>query len=78
MGGPGRARPGIGTELARAVLDWARTEGAPTIALWVTDGNDEARRMYERLGFVATGEWAPMPHHPPTGEIRMRAAIACG
>ncbi|MDP3207950.1 MAG: hypothetical protein Q8M65_02270, partial [Rhodoglobus sp.] len=35
---------------------WAQDAAAHAIALWVSDGNDAARRLYERAGFVATGE----------------------
>ena len=72
---PAERGRGIGAGLARAVMDWARSEGASSMTLWVADGNLAARRMYERLGFEATGEWAPMPHDAATGEIRMRARL---
>jgi GNAT superfamily N-acetyltransferase len=49
-------RRGVGAALIRAVIDWARRGGAPSIALWVANGNDPARRLYERLGFVDTGQ----------------------
>jgi ribosomal protein S18 acetylase RimI-like enzyme len=49
---------------ARALLAWlvedARTRGARTVELHVTEGNDGARRLYESCGFVATGEWEPL------------------
>jgi GNAT superfamily N-acetyltransferase len=67
---------GVGIELAGAVMDWARSAGAKSLTLWVTDGNAAALRMYQRLGFVPTGERAPMPHDAATGEIRMRAALS--
>ncbi len=75
---PAERGRGIGSALTRAVLDWARAEAADTLALWVTDGNVAARRMYERFGFAATGEWAPTPHTAATGEIRMRASLDDG
>lgn len=49
---------------ARALLSWlvehARTRGATTVELHVTEGNDVARRLYEEQGFAATGEWTPL------------------
>jgi ribosomal protein S18 acetylase RimI-like enzyme len=45
---------GIGTHLIRAVLDRAFDRGLP-VTLQVLKGNP-ARRLYERLGFVAVGE----------------------
>ena len=47
---------GAAASLLEALVAWAMLEGAPAIALWVTDGNDVARRVYERGGFVATGQ----------------------
>jgi ribosomal protein S18 acetylase RimI-like enzyme len=56
----------------------ATSQGAPNIGLWVTDGNDTARIMYQRLGFKFTGEWAPLPHDAATGEHRMRIVLGRG
>ncbi len=44
---------GGGDALVRAVLDWA---GPSEVRLWVVDGDRPARRLYERHGFVPTGE----------------------
>lgn len=43
---------GLGTDLIRRVLDAVRESGGPAVSLSVEDGNP-ARRLYERLGFVA-------------------------
>src|SRR5664279_4937116 len=43
---PARGR-GIGTMLTRAVLDWAIASHAPALSLWVADGNDTARMLYQ-------------------------------
>jgi ribosomal protein S18 acetylase RimI-like enzyme len=42
-------------ELVAAVLDWAQSEGAKLVRLKVIQGNDRARRFYERMGFRSTG-----------------------
>jgi len=62
---------GIAAPLIEAVADWARADGASELALWVVDGNDGARRVYERAGFVATGERQPFPGDDPRIESRM-------
>ena len=71
-GGPGKSRAlaavtamwvdprfrmqGIGDLLLRTVLDWTRSMKYREVFLWVTDGNDNAERLYARHGFVRTGE----------------------
>src|ERR1700730_1494629 len=43
-------------ELVEAVLAWAQSEGAKVVRLKVIQGNDRARRFYERMGFRSTGQ----------------------
>ena len=43
---------GVADALVAAVVDWA---GDRDVVLAVMDGNERARRLYERCGFVATG-----------------------
>jgi ribosomal protein S18 acetylase RimI-like enzyme len=52
---------GAGRALLDAVVAWARDRdrGRP-IRLSVTDGNDAARRLYERYGFADTGVTEPL------------------
>jgi ribosomal protein S18 acetylase RimI-like enzyme len=47
-----------------AVVEWARGRGETEIRLWVTDTNDTARRLYERLGFAGNGTVQPLPSDP--------------
>lgn len=47
---------GVATQLIERLAAWAQDAGAHAIALWVSDGNDDARRLYGRAGFVPTGE----------------------
>jgi ribosomal protein S18 acetylase RimI-like enzyme len=68
---------GVGAMLTRAVVDLATSQGAPSVGLWVTDGNDTARAMYQRLGFEFTSEWA-LPHDAATGEHQMRIVLGPG
>ena len=63
------------TDLVEAVCAWAVRTGAATVALWVVDGNDRARRFYERLGFVLTGERQPLPTDPRVDEELMRRTL---
>ncbi len=46
-------RQGIGRELLRRLIDWARTQKTPSMMLEVRAGNDEAIPLYESFGFVA-------------------------
>ena len=48
---------GLGRRLLDAVLALCR--GDDTVQLWVADGNP-ARSIYERAGFVPTGEREPI------------------
>ena len=47
---------GVAAQLLDAVRKAAEEAGAQAIGLHVFAGNDRARRVYERLGFVLTGE----------------------
>jgi ribosomal protein S18 acetylase RimI-like enzyme len=61
----------VASELVAAVLSWATKQGAHTVGLWVTHGNDRAQRFYERTGFTVTGDVQPLPSDPCKNEIRM-------
>jgi ribosomal protein S18 acetylase RimI-like enzyme len=54
---PQRRGGGIGRALLEAAVTFA---GDGEIVLSVTEGNDAARRLYERFGFVATGFTEPL------------------
>ena len=47
---------GVGTALLEAAAREARARGCAEIRLDVVHGNDRARALYERRGFVAVGE----------------------
>jgi GNAT superfamily N-acetyltransferase len=42
---------GVGAALLRAAEDWARAQGYAKLTLHVFEGNDRARRVYERAGY---------------------------
>lgn len=56
---------GFGRALLDTVVAWSRDRGRDRISLHVTEGNDGARRLYESIGFVATGEWEPLRDGSP-------------
>ncbi|MEW6372396.1 MAG: GNAT family N-acetyltransferase [Pseudomonadota bacterium] len=49
-------RHGLGARLLGHALDWARQQGLAWVDLEVLSNNLPARRLYERSGFVQTGE----------------------
>lgn len=56
---------GIGARLVEEVLGWARSWGADSVILGVTETNDGAAGFYEHLGFADTGERYPLREHSP-------------
>ena len=73
---PDERRRRTAVRMLQAACEWARTAGTQTLTLWVTEGNDPARRLYESWGFQATGERADLPHTAATGEERMQLRIS--
>jgi ribosomal protein S18 acetylase RimI-like enzyme len=68
---PGSRERGIGEALVRAVTAWASALGVDHLALWITRGNEHAKRLYERMGFSETSEIVPLPSDPCINELRM-------
>jgi GNAT superfamily N-acetyltransferase len=62
---------GVGARLVNAVVDWAKREGYDSVFLWVTGGNAVAERLYERCGFVRTGQVQPVHPGEPRVEYEM-------
>jgi ribosomal protein S18 acetylase RimI-like enzyme len=62
---------GVGAALITAVTGWAKARDATEIHLWVNENNIPARRLYQRCGFVLTGERAPLPSNPALHEVAM-------
>lgn len=75
VAGPWRGR-GVADALLSAVIDWAASTGAPALCLAVADGNDRARRFYERAGFRATGHSEPLRSRPAVCTWEMRLSLA--
>ena len=73
---PDERRRGTAARMLQAACEWARAAGTQTLTLWVTEGNDPAKRLYESWGFRATGERADLPHTEATGEERMQLRLS--
>jgi GNAT superfamily N-acetyltransferase len=61
--------------LVRSVIDWARSAGSERLRLWVAEGNESARRLYEGHGFEVTGGREPMPSDPASYRYEMVLAL---
>ena len=72
---PAARGTGTAARLVEEVCAWAAGDGGSVISLWVADGNDRARRLYERLGFTGTGERQPLPSDPDVGEERLQRRL---
>lgn len=64
---------GLADALVHQVIDWARSESAHEVALWVAEDNEHALTLYERVGFAATGERDVM--RPGVDQIRLRLPL---
>jgi ribosomal protein S18 acetylase RimI-like enzyme len=62
---PGFRRCGVATDLIKNVLRRLLKHGFSTIWLWVLDGNEPARRLYEKCGFTST-RLIQRPHRSPS------------
>ncbi len=62
---------GVAAVLAAAIEREARGIGAAALGLWVTAGNDRARRFYLRLGYSPTGAWKLARREPTVPMERM-------
>lgn len=71
-----RARgSGVATRLIHGTLEQLKTNGITAVWLWILDGNEPARRLYEKCGFVSTRERQPLQSDPSHDEERMRITI---
>lgn len=68
-------RTGVGNALMAAAREWATEAGATTLTLSVTEGNEPARRFYERLGFSSTGSRRPLRSNPNVSALEMRLPL---
>ncbi len=69
---PTHRRRGIFRCLLDALAEVERHLGVTRLLLWVLEDNHVARRVYEALGFVATGERQFLPH---LGRFELQLAL---
>ena len=67
---------GLGTDVLRDILAIAARENLP-VRLQVLEANVRARRFYERLGFIVTGEFSPHIKMAWSASVRLRANERC-
>ena len=67
---------GVAAALLGAAIFWARAMQARALQLGVVCGNDAARRLYERAGFLDHGQPAPQRPGSTRMEQAMRLALA--
>ena len=72
---PTLRRRGIGTGLINAALDWARDAGAGQAELWVTRGNVAAEELYDKIGFVTTGDTEALREGSELRVVKLSAEI---
>ena len=69
-------RRGVASLLLSRVLDRLRESGVHTVWLYILDGNDRARGLYQAFGFQTTNERQPLPDHPAGNEEKMRLGLS--
>ena len=57
---PSARAKGVGKALMEAALSWAEEAGVDEMALFVTQGNERAKRLYLAAGFLETGALRPL------------------
>jgi GNAT superfamily N-acetyltransferase len=66
---------GVGEALVEAGADWAKAHDHPSLFLWIIEPNSAARKLYDRCGFMPTGQRQPLPSNPSMTEMRMQLAL---
>jgi ribosomal protein S18 acetylase RimI-like enzyme len=61
---PGHRGHGVGDSLITEILRWATEKRWSQVVLRVADGNDAARKLFLRHGFVPTGRRMPLESDP--------------
>ncbi len=69
---PESRRTGAGQRLVETAIQWSREQNAQTVTLWVVRSNTAAIALYNRNGFVATGEVDTLPSNPCIAELAMQ------
>jgi len=63
---------GVAFDMINRVLDRLKRSGIRTVFLWVLDGNESAKRLYKRLGFVSCNHRQPLEAQPGRSEELMK------
>ena len=69
-------RSGVASRMLATVIDRLRGSGVRTVFLWILDGNDPAKRLYEQTGFVSTRRRQPLAARPGCSEELLRLDLA--
>ena len=72
---PAHRRVGVATALVDWIVGRARAMGKAAVRTAFATGNDRACRVYERYGFVVTGEVTVTETDPNKSEHHMRLAL---
>lgn len=72
---PGFRGQGVGSALVDAAEGWARGKGFNAVLLWVTEVNEDARRLYEHHGFARTGRVIEVRPGEPGVEYEMTKVL---
>lgn len=67
---------GVGAGMVEAVIEWSKAAGADEVKLWVVESNLSAVRLYQKAGFVPTGEAQPLPSNPELIDTQMRLTLS--
>jgi ribosomal protein S18 acetylase RimI-like enzyme len=68
---PAHRGRGVARSLTEVSLRFAAARNPAAVRLWVTDGNDVARALYESFGFAPTGTRQALPSDPRLEELEM-------
>jgi ribosomal protein S18 acetylase RimI-like enzyme len=68
-------RDGVAADMLENVLERLASSGVDTIMLWTLDGNEPARRFYEKCGFTSTGTRQKLAEDPERCEELMRRIL---
>lgn len=74
--GAAARRRGLGAALVRLVEAWARDDDRDRVVLWSDTRFGDAHRLYERLGYAATGATRELHDPSDTVEARFERRLA--
>lgn len=68
-------RFGVGRLLLMEALGFVRGKSVPGVSLWVTDGNEDAKRLYDKMGFIDSGDRRMLKPGSDLIQIRMQYSL---